>query len=264
MSKPKSRKNAPAEVLPVKPPDSTRDSELEKINDLLPDWAPKIPFHLLVAGPTMSGKTSIIIKLLVETYRGIFDRIVIFSPTFNSDDCWHCVKIKRGKVFDEGYSDEALKELFEQQRATNQTRAENGKRKQLSLYIFDDVLGQIRPSSFANRTFIARARHEGISTIWTTQQSKGLPPTIRTNVRQRIFINNLSKEMRKSLGEALLDEKTAEIVDYLQGCNCSRFNFAYVDEQSGRRSINFDGILKEKTEWEKKMDERNNWRKNFG
>ena len=42
--------------------------------------------------PSKSGKTVALISLILEQYRGVFERIYVFSPSVNIDDGWIPVK----------------------------------------------------------------------------------------------------------------------------------------------------------------------------
>ena len=43
-------------------------------------------------GPSKSGKTVALISMILEQYRGVFEKIYIFSPSVNIDDSWIPVK----------------------------------------------------------------------------------------------------------------------------------------------------------------------------
>ena len=53
---------------------------------------PKLPCTGMFLGPSKSGKTVALISLILEQYRGCFERIYIFSPSINVDDGWQPVK----------------------------------------------------------------------------------------------------------------------------------------------------------------------------
>ena len=53
---------------------------------------PLVPCTGIFLGPSKSGKTVALISLILEQYRGVFERIYIFSPSINVDDGWIPVK----------------------------------------------------------------------------------------------------------------------------------------------------------------------------
>ena len=53
---------------------------------------PLVPRTSIFLGPSKSGKTVALISLILEQYKGVFERIYIFSPSFNIDDSWIPVK----------------------------------------------------------------------------------------------------------------------------------------------------------------------------
>ena len=53
---------------------------------------PLVPCTGIFLGPSKSGKTVTLISLILEQYRGVFERIYIFSPSIDIDDGWIPVK----------------------------------------------------------------------------------------------------------------------------------------------------------------------------
>ena len=53
---------------------------------------PLVPCTGIFLGPSKSSKTVALISLILEQYRGVFERIYIFSPSVNIDDGWIPVK----------------------------------------------------------------------------------------------------------------------------------------------------------------------------
>ena len=59
--------------------------------------APQLPVLGLCVGPSMSGKTNFLVRLITEVYRhkdgkSCFDRIYVFSPSVNHDPMWQPVR----------------------------------------------------------------------------------------------------------------------------------------------------------------------------
>ena len=53
---------------------------------------PQVPCTDIFLGPSKSGKTVALISMILEQYRGVFEKIYIFSPSVNIDDSWIPVK----------------------------------------------------------------------------------------------------------------------------------------------------------------------------
>ena len=53
---------------------------------------PKIPVRMILLAPSGSGKTVLLSNLILNIYRGCFERIYIFSPSIDLDSTWLPVK----------------------------------------------------------------------------------------------------------------------------------------------------------------------------
>lgn len=211
---------------------------LKKLNKKIKSPLPKLHFNMLLLAPRNSGKTNLLLNLLINHYQKIFHRIFIFSSTYHNEPKYRSIEIKNGKVYDEGYSDASLREV---EQLCLKNSAPDSKKLLHNLLIFDDVIGEIRNSSFVN-SFITRSRHSLCSTIFTCQSSKGLPPKIRENCTSLIILNNLSEEMLKRY-EDVLDEKVLDMLTYLKSLNVSRFNFVYHNRDENWYSYNFNNEI---------------------
>jgi hypothetical protein len=56
------------------------------------DIAPKLPLRSIILAPSGSGKTVLLAKLILNVYRGCFERIYVFSPSAHLDQTWQAVK----------------------------------------------------------------------------------------------------------------------------------------------------------------------------
>ena len=56
------------------------------------DHVPRLPTRCTILAPSFSGKTVLISNLILDVYRGCFNRIYIFSPTIKIDDKFKPVK----------------------------------------------------------------------------------------------------------------------------------------------------------------------------
>ncbi|CAE7237129.1 unnamed protein product [Symbiodinium sp. KB8] len=110
---------------------------------------PKLPCTGILVGPSKSGKTVALISMILDQYRGCFERIYVFSPSINVDDGWRPVKkyieetmkidTTREQVYFEDWDEAALRQIIRQQRKITET-SKQLKMKQLYqiLILIDD------------------------------------------------------------------------------------------------------------------------------
>ena len=62
----------------------------------LPEWMPMHEFFMLVVAPAGSGKTTLILNVLLRIYPHYFNKILVFSPTIHNDQKWkHLTSAKK-------------------------------------------------------------------------------------------------------------------------------------------------------------------------
>ena len=52
----------------------------------------KLPIRSILLAPSFSGKTVLIQNMILDIYKGLFQRIYIFSPSIEVDHTWEPVK----------------------------------------------------------------------------------------------------------------------------------------------------------------------------
>ena len=105
----------------------TPDYKSKQPNDPV---VPQLPSTGILLGPSKSGKTVALISMILEQYRGCFERIYLFSPSINVDDGWRPVKqyieetmkvnTDREQVYFENWDEAALRRIIDQQRKITQ------------------------------------------------------------------------------------------------------------------------------------------------
>ena len=110
---------------------------------------PRLPMTGVLVGPSKSGKSTALVSMILEQYRGCFERVIIFSPSINVDDSWRPVKkyieevmrvnTDRKQVYFEDWDEAALRRIINQQRKITET-SKQLKMKQLYqiLLVIDD------------------------------------------------------------------------------------------------------------------------------
>ena len=53
---------------------------------------PTVPIRAILLAPSGSGKTVLLSNLILNIYRGCFERIFVFSPSIDLDKTWEPVK----------------------------------------------------------------------------------------------------------------------------------------------------------------------------
>ena len=56
------------------------------------DMVPRVPMRSLILAPSGGGKTILIQNLIMNIYKGCFNRVYIFSPSINVDYTWQPAK----------------------------------------------------------------------------------------------------------------------------------------------------------------------------
>ena len=95
--------------------------------------APKCPYRQLLYANTNSGKTTLIISQILDLYRDVFERIYVFSHSWETDSAWNPVKAymesKEWNLKECGfssYSDAALANIIKTQEGIIRYQKEQG------------------------------------------------------------------------------------------------------------------------------------------
>ena len=181
---------------------------------------PKLPMTGILLGPSMSGKTVALISMILEQYRGCFERIYIFSPSINVDDGWRPVKkyieeimkvpVDREQTYFEEWDEPALRQIIRQQRKITETSKQLKMRSLFQiLIVIDDFADNPhlhkRSGDSALDTLFVRGRHFQISTLVSTQKLRLVSNAVRVN-SQFFCIWRLRNQLEK---DSLLEELTA-------------------------------------------------------
>ena len=132
---------------------------------------PLVPCTGIFLGPSKSGKTVALISMILEQYRGVFEKIYIFSPSINIDDGWIPVKkyieedlginTEREQAYYDEWDEAALRGIIQRQRKITETS------KKLEMKKLYQVL--------------IRGRHLQISTWVSSQKLRLISAAVRVN-----------------------------------------------------------------------------------
>ena len=188
------------------------------------DVVGKLPLRDIILGPSGAGKGVLLSNMILDIYRGCFDRIYIFSPSIDVDKTWIPVKeyieksqkvdLKKEKLFFDSYDAEALENIVSTQHKVAEHMKSKGFTKIYQvLIIVDDFADDpifSRHSKLLHALF-TRGRHSFISTIVSTQKYRAISNIIRVNATNLYVFRLRNGGDLESLIEelnALTDKKT--------------------------------------------------------
>ena len=156
--------------------------------------APLVPCTGIFLGPSKSGKTVALISMILEQYRGVFEKIYIFSPSINIDDGWIPVKkyieedlgvnTEREQAYYDEWDEAALRGIIQRQRKITETSKKlEMKKLYQALIICDDFADspQLHKAHGALDTLFIRGRHLQISTWVSSQKLRLISAAVRVN-----------------------------------------------------------------------------------
>ena len=157
---------------------------------------PLVPCTGIFLGPSKSGKTVALISLILEQYRGVFERIYVFSPSVNIDDSWIPVKkyiegdlgvnTEREQTYWDEWDEAALRRIIQQQRKiTEASKKLEMKKLYQVLVVIDDFADtpQLHKPHGALDTLFIRGRHMQISTWVSSQKLRLISAAVRVNMQ---------------------------------------------------------------------------------
>ena len=157
---------------------------------------PLVPCTGIFLGPSKSGKTVALISLILEQYRGVFERIYIFSPSVNIDDGWIPVKkyieedlgvnTEREQTYWDEWDEAALRRIAQQQRKiTEASKKLEMKKLYQVLVVIDDFADtpQLHKPHGALDTRFIRGRHMQVSTWVSSQKLRLISAAVRVNMQ---------------------------------------------------------------------------------
>ena len=208
------------------------------------DMVPRVPFRSIIVASSTGGKSVLIQNLLLNVYRGSFERCYIFSPSIHTDPTFYEVKKYQREVmkvddtkedlYFEGFNIADLQKILEQQKKVIEYQKKNKQKELFSICIcIDDHSDDpkfIRYSSMLHGLF-TRGRHQAVSCILSLQKYSSTAPIVRLNASS-LYIFKLKNmtEVNSFIEEnsALVDKKTLYEM-YQQAVNDAPYSFFYIN-----------------------------------
>ena len=205
---------------------------------------PKIPIRMLLLAPSGSGKTVLLSNLILNIYRGCFERIYIFSPSVDLDTTWKPVKKyqeqtmkvienDKEKLYFDNYNPNDLEKIIATQHRVISLLKKQGRNKLFSvLVVIDDFADDpvfTRQSKLLHGLF-TRGRHNSISTIVSTQNFAAIHPTIRVNATSLIVYRLRNyKELEAFVEEVSGLVTKKDLVEIYKEATKDEYSFLYIN-----------------------------------
>ena len=192
---------------------------------------PLVPCTGIFLGPSKSGKTVALISLILEQYRGVFERIYIFSPSVNIDDGWIPVKkyieedlgvnTEREQTYWGEWDEAALRRII-QRKITEASKKLEMKKLYQVLVVIDDFADtpQLHKPHGALDTLFIRGRHMQVSTWVSSQKLRLISAAVRVNQQflccwRLAVVEELSALLPKEQLYQLYEQATREPYSFL-------------------------------------------------
>jgi hypothetical protein len=187
------------------------------------------PFSLLVIGPSRSGKTNVVLNLLVKWYSKAFDEIFLFSESaYEPSSGWMLMMEKeiideRNVVSSHKHLDKGIETIIELQ------KDDTTKERQV-LVILDDIAKEAKNSKNLEALY-SRGRHFRISTIVLSQKFKDVAPANRNNANAVIVYRPQQKLELDSIAEAFAGLMPyEEFKQMLKDVTSEKFSFLFINQ----------------------------------
>jgi hypothetical protein len=201
----------------------------------------RLPTRSVINAASGSGKTVLIQNLILDIYKGCFNRIYIFSPSIDIDDTWipvkkyieeELTKTEEEQIYYQDFDGEAVQHILTTQKTVIDHQKKDPKTKKLFsvLLIFDDVAdNKAIDNNQALNSCFTRGRHSQISTILSTQKYNAVSTIIRTNMDSMyLFRLRNANDLQAVIDElsALLDKKL--LLEVYMKATEERFSFLFI------------------------------------
>ena len=203
----------------------------------------RMPFSLLEFAPKGSGKTVLLMNILVW-YNKYFDNIFVFSPTIYLDNKWilliNKLNIPKQNLFTK-YEEKNVSMLMNKIKMAN--KGKKNKEKLRTLIIFDDIISQLpkgKKISSMNKLAMNH-RHYNISHIIISQSFKKVDPVIRSNTTGIILFNTDNSAERFKIIEELSGNYSKKEFEklYLE-CVKEKYGFCFLNYDTRKIFRNFE------------------------
>lgn len=190
-----------------------------------------------ISGASGSGKTTTLVSMMTRkkengkrtSYRKVFDRIIVCSPTLTNETSLknnEFAKLPDGQKFTE-FNYQTMRNIYDM-------CEEFHDEEEHTCVIFDDVGSQLRTDAKAEKLFISflqNRRHVWTSVFILVQSFRDLPPKVRNNMSHFITFRPKNQLETEAICSELMPFKKKnyqEIMNYVFD-NDDKFSFMMID-----------------------------------
>ena len=190
----------------------------------------------LIIGKPGSGKTNLLYSLFKS--KTLFKKFMIKSFLFQPSVSRASMK---DKIFDKLPDDQKFDELtLENLQLVNEMLDEDGN----NCLIFDDMTAYLKDNSIRKllKEMVYNRRHKHLSIFFLVQTWFSVEKDLR-KLFSNMFIFRVSKQELENIFEEVVEQKKELVTDISKLVYDEKYNFLFVNTDSGRMFKNFDEII---------------------
>ena len=213
----------------------------------------RTPSNGILCAPSASGKTVLLVSMILEQYRGCFERVYIQSPSIDMDPQWEPVKkyiredlgvnTDREQCWWDEWDEGALRNILAQQKKITQQSKQLGMKKLYQVLI---VLDDMADSPHVHKktgdgildTLFIRGRHYCCNTWVSTQKLRLMSSAVRVNtmwycvfrLRNQLELDALVEELSAMLPKDVL-------YGMYQEATREKYSFWYVNMRAPKEDM---------------------------
>jgi len=214
----------------------------KKLNELAPDQ----PFRMLMVGGSGSGKTNVLIYMILNYL--VYDKLYIYTKHMHQSK-YQLLK----KIFKHVEENEELRGIGDfpiaifADNIKDIVPLEKMDEKKDNIIIFDDFITEKNQKEIID--MFVRGRHKNASVIYLTQSYFSTPKTIRINCTQFLLFGSASnRDINMILNDHCSDMDKEKFRNLYNEATSIKFSFFYIDTDAIEKALkfrrNFDEVLR--------------------
>ena len=189
------------------------------------------PTVIVISGRKASGKTVFTVDTLLNEWRGVFDKIIIISPTLQNQSIWEKIDMQDIDTYDT-VDDRLLNALMSERTANYSTSR--------MLVVFDDLGEDLRRCDIkVLNKLVSNSRHLQLSMCFLHQKVTQCHPIIRTNADTYVMFSSSSYTEREMLWKEVSVVDRKQFTDILNTA-CQEQYGALICSQSKGKMIMYN------------------------